>query len=138
MDLEGAAIWVSPQTVTNSMAGQDEHAYSLDHPQPPHSAKFNSRRDNPTRDYTPVKPSEHKPPPAAGKRPRNSGVALSRDTCACVKGPARFRGLARFWFRVSPFHPGRLYQRWQASIDVRPQSGLPVVATYFSVTPPWR
>ena len=28
------------------MAGQDEHAYSLDHPQPPHSAKFNSRRDN--------------------------------------------------------------------------------------------
>jgi len=47
MDHEGAAIWVSPQTVTNSMAGQDEHAYSLDHPQPPHSAKFNSRRDNP-------------------------------------------------------------------------------------------
>jgi len=46
MDHEGAAIWVSPQTVTNSMAGQDEHAYSLDHPQPPHSAKFNSRRDN--------------------------------------------------------------------------------------------
>ena len=36
-----------PPTVTNSMAGQDEHAYSLDHPQPPHSAKFNSRRDNP-------------------------------------------------------------------------------------------
>ena len=31
------------------MAGQDEHAYSLDHPQPPHSAKFNSRRDNPAR-----------------------------------------------------------------------------------------
>jgi len=29
------------------MAGQDEHAYSH-HPQPPHSAKFNSRRDNPT------------------------------------------------------------------------------------------
>jgi len=48
MDHEGAAIWVSPQTVTNSMAGQDEHAYSLDHPQPPHSAKFNSRRDNST------------------------------------------------------------------------------------------
>ena len=46
MDHEGAAIWVSPQPVTNSMAGQDEHAYSLDHPQPPHSAKFNSRRDN--------------------------------------------------------------------------------------------
>src|SRR3989442_5174198 len=46
MDHEGAALWVSPQTVTNSMAGQDEHAYSLDHPQPPHSAKFNSRRDN--------------------------------------------------------------------------------------------
>ncbi len=45
MDHEGAAIWVSPQTVTNSMAGQDEHAYSLDHPQPPHSAKFNSRRE---------------------------------------------------------------------------------------------
>jgi hypothetical protein len=28
------------------MAHQDEHVYS-DHPRPPHSAKFNSRRDNP-------------------------------------------------------------------------------------------
>src|SRR2546422_2943674 len=50
MDHEGAVIGVPPQPVTNSMAGQDEHAYSLDPPQPPHSAKFNSRRDNSRRE----------------------------------------------------------------------------------------
>jgi hypothetical protein len=30
------------------MVDQEEHAYS-EHAQPPHSAKFNSRRDNPIR-----------------------------------------------------------------------------------------
>jgi len=37
-----------PPVAANSMVTHGEHEYSLDELRPPHSAKFNSRRDNPS------------------------------------------------------------------------------------------